>query len=167
MEFNKPVSNPMLIGAIELMKAEASPEHRKMVSDEIVKAHFLSPAIVTPEPEPNAEGELRLAPGTQVQFPMLSANDGKQFFVAFTDTMEMSKWKSVEGQPTFSLTFDDYAGMLLKRDAQGNQGPAAGFVVNPFGANIIVPKEMVAQYLAERAARANGGKPGTPRKPQR
>ena len=29
MEFNKSVSNPMLMGAIELMREEDTPEHRK------------------------------------------------------------------------------------------------------------------------------------------
>ena len=28
MEFNKPVSNPMMVGSIELLKAEDTPEHR-------------------------------------------------------------------------------------------------------------------------------------------
>ncbi len=159
MEFNKPVSNPLLVGAIQLMQAEATPEHRKMVSDEIVKAHFLSPATVTPEPEANAAGEVRLAAGSQVQFPMLSAPDGKKFFVAFTDSMELGKWKNLENQHSFSMTFDDYAGMLFKKDSKGNTSPAAGFVINPFGANIIVPKEMVAQYLAEKMAKAQGQQP--------
>ena len=159
MEFNKPVSNPLLVGAIQLMQAEATPEHRKMVSDEIVKAHFLSPATVTPEPEANAAGEVRLTAGSQVQFPMLSAPDGKKFFVAFTDSMELSKWKNLENQHSFSMTFDDYAGMLFKKDSQGNTSPAAGFVINPFGANIIVPKEMVAQYLAEKMAKSKGTQP--------
>ena len=34
MEFNKPVSNPMMVGSIELLKAEDTPEHRQMFLDE-------------------------------------------------------------------------------------------------------------------------------------
>ena len=45
MEFNKPVSNPMLVGAIELMKAEDTPDHRNMFLNEMMKAFFLAPAI--------------------------------------------------------------------------------------------------------------------------
>ena len=56
MEFNKNVSNPMLVGAIELMKAEDTPEHRNMFVAELVKASFLSPALVEPAPAENAEG---------------------------------------------------------------------------------------------------------------
>lgn len=52
MEFNQSVSNPMLVGCFELMKAEDSPEPRE-----------------------DAEGKLSIVPGSQVQFPMLSAGD--------------------------------------------------------------------------------------------
>lgn len=150
MEYNKSVSNPMLIGAIELMKAEDTPEHKKMVSDEIVKACFLSPATVTPVPEPDAKGETHLGPGSHIQLPVLAAPNGKQFFMAFTDMAELKKWKDEEGQQTLAMSFEDYAGMMLKKDNQGNPSPVAGFVINPFGVNIVVPKEMVAQYIVAK-----------------
>ena len=50
MEFNKPVSNPLLMGSIELMKAEDTPAHRNMFMGELAKAEFLSPAIIEPAP---------------------------------------------------------------------------------------------------------------------
>lgn len=158
MEFNKLELNPMLVGAIELAKAEPTPEHNKLVSDEIIKAHLLCPAAVTPAPEPNAAGELRPAPGSQVQFPILSASDGKQFFMAYTDMEELKKWKDVEGQQFFSMTFDDYATMLLQKDDQGRTSPAAGFVINPFGGNIVVSREMAAQYVMARAKQREAAK---------
>ena len=46
--------------------------------------------------------------------------------------------------------------MLLGR-APAGAGPAAGFVINPFGANIVVPREMVAGIMAARAAQAGHG----------
>lgn len=152
MEFNKSVSNPMLVGAIELLKAEPSPEHHKMVSDEIVKAYFLAPAKVMEMPEPNAEGEIQFTQGEQhqIRFPMLTAPEGKRFFMAFTDESELQKWPGTKEHQKFSMTFEDYAGLLLRKDSQGNFSPAAGFVINPFGANLIVPREMVAQYIADR-----------------
>ena len=90
MEFNKPVSNPMLVGAMELLKAEDSPEHRNLFLTEMVKAQFLAPAVITPMPEQGNTGELRLVPGSQVQFPMLSTQDGRHFFMVFTDKMEFN-----------------------------------------------------------------------------
>ncbi len=150
MEYNKPVSNPMLIGAIQLMKADGTPKHKKMVSDEIIKACYVTPAMVTPVPE---EGETKLGPGTHVQLPVLAAPDGKQFFMAFTDIKELKKWKDDEEQQTVTMTFEDYAAMLFKKDNQGNPSPVAGFVINPFSMNIIVPKEMAAQYVSAKMAR--------------
>lgn len=154
MEFNKSVSNPMLVGAIELMKAEDTPEHRNMFMEEVMKASFLSPSIIEPEPQEDAEGKLAIAPGSKVQFPMLSTADGTRFFMAFTDESEYSKWveKTPKRLPVFALNFDDYAAMVLRRDPQGNICPALGVVINPYGANIILPREMLAGIMSSRMA---------------
>ncbi|MCM1191411.1 MAG: SseB family protein [Butyrivibrio sp.] len=155
MEFNKAVSNPMLVGCIELMKAEDTPEHRNMFAAELAKASLQAPAVIVPEPVADAEGNLTIAPGGRVQFPMLATPDGKKFFMGFTDAVEYRKWVERNKElPTFALKFEDYANMLLRRDPQGNQSPAYGFVINPMGANVIVPKEMVAGMIAARVAQA-------------
>lgn len=155
MEFNKTVSNPMLVGAIELMKAEDTPAHRNMFVGELAKASFLSPAIIEPAPVEDAEGKLTVAPNSKVQFPMLTSPDGVKFFMAFTDEAEYQKWQEKNQKfPFFSLTFDDYAAMILRRDQKGNICPALGMVVNPFGANIVVPREMLAGMMSAKAAQA-------------
>ncbi len=156
MEFNKAVSNPMLMGCIELMKEEDTPEHRNMFVTELTKAQLLSPALMEPAPEEDAEGNLKPLPGTKVQFPMLSTSDGKKFLMAFTDRAEYESWQEKSNQklPTFALRFEDYATLLFGRNAQGNTTPGLGFVINPVGANIIVPKEMVAGVMAAKAAQA-------------
>lgn len=170
MEFNKSVSNPMLVGCIELMKAEDTPDHRNMFVAELTKAQLLSPALMEPAPVEQADGRLKPEPGTKVQFPMLAAQDGKKFFMAFTDASEYEKWQEKANQklPTFALKFDDYAALLFRKDAQGNISPGLGFVINPLGANIIVPREMVANIMAMRVAQARqtaakqSGKPVPP-----
>ena len=133
MEFNKPVSNPMMVGSIELLKAEDTPEHRQMFLDELQKAKFLSPVVIDPVPVPDENGRVTIARDAKVQFPMLSTEDGRKFFMAFTDWTELKRWRDEENQQTFAMNFDDYAGMLLRKDAQGNISPALGFVINPFG----------------------------------
>lgn len=153
MEFNKPVSNPMLVGTIELIKAEDTPEHRNMFVGEMAKATYLSPAVIDPAPTEDAEGKPKLAPGSKVQFPMLSTPDGKKFFMAFTDATEYEKWQEKNQKlPTFALKFDDYAAMLLHKDGEGKTCPALGFVINPFGGNIVIPREMVAGIVSARLA---------------
>lgn len=146
----------MLVGCIELMKAEDTPEHRNMFITELTKALLMSPAIVEPEPVADENGEIKPAAGTKLQFPMLSAPDGRKFFMAFTDIKEFEKWqeKAEKKLPYFALKFEDYAAMLLHKDAQGRVSPGLGFVINPMGANIIVPREMVANIMAARIAQA-------------
>lgn len=155
MEFNKTVSNPMLVGSIELMKAEDTPDHRRMFMEEVARASFMAPAVVEPKPQEDAEGKLAVAPGSKVQFPMLSASGGQHFFMAFTDEGEYSKWeeKAPEKLSKFALTIEDYAAMLLRKDAMGNDCPALGVVINPYGANIILPREMLAGMMVARTAR--------------
>ncbi len=154
MEFNKSVSNPMLVGCIELMKEEDTPEHRSMFMKELARAELMSPAIVEPAPG-EKDGEQVLLPGSKVQFPMLSAPDGRKFFVAFTDVTEYDKWKEKNPDfPAFALKLEDYGAMLLRKDPQGNACPALGVVLNPFGANIVVPREMLAGMMAAKVAQA-------------
>ena len=160
MEFNKPVSNPMMVGSIELLKAEDTPEHRQMFLDELQKAKFLAPVVIDPVPQPDEKGQVKIARDAKIQFPMLSTEDGRRFFMAFTDWTELKKWRDEENQQTFAMNFDDYAGMLLRKDAQGNISPALGFVINPFGGNIVVTREMVASMIAAKLKAA--GKPVPP-----
>lgn len=156
----------MLVGCIELMKAEDTPEHRNMFVAELTKASFQAPAVIDPEPAADEEGNLTVTPGSRVQFPMLSTPDGKKFFMGFTDPGEYRKWAEKNKElPTFSLRFDDYANMVLRKDAQGNECPALGFVINPMGANVIIPKEMIAGVMAARVAHARqmaANRPGGP-----
>ena len=144
------------------MKAEPTPEHKKMVSDEIVKAKYLCPVVMIPQPEVEASGEVKPAEGTQIQFPILTAPDGKQFFMAFTDTSELQKWKDHADKQTMATSFEEYAGLLLQRDREKQLAPAVGFVINPFGANLIVPREMVARYMATKMAQAKEKGQGGP-----
>ena len=155
MEFNKPVSNPMLMGTIELMREDDTPEHRNMFVEELTKASFLSPALIEPEPAVDAEGKLTIVSGSKVQFPMLTAPDGKKFFMAFTDALEYDKWQEkTRTLPTFALKFDDYAAMLFHKSKEEKVPQSLGFVINPAGCNIIVPKGMVASIMAVRVTAA-------------
>ena len=153
MEFNKSVANPMLVGTIQLMKEEDTPEHRNMFVTELQKSSLIAPALIEPEPAVNAEGQQVIAPGSKIQFPMLTAPDGKRFFMGFTDMAEFQKWKDKNKElPFFALKFDDYVGMLFRKDANGTPCPALGYVVNPLGENILVPRELMAGIMAARVA---------------
>lgn len=152
MEFDKAVTNPMLMGCIELMREENTPEHRDMFLQELAKARFISPAIMEPAPVEGEDGKLRPLPNTKVQFPTIATQDGKRFFMAFSDRMEYEKWVEKNGHklPTFTLKLDEYADMLFRSEAMAGENAALGLVVNPLGANVIVPKPMVAGLTSMR-----------------
>ncbi len=155
MEFNQSVSNPMLVGAIELLKEENTPAHQNMFAAELAKASFLSPALIEPEPKEGEDGKLAVAPGSKVQFPMVSSPDGQKFFMAFTDMSEYEKWQEKNKKlPYFALKIEDYAAMVLRRDAKGNLCPALGIIINPMGGSIVVPREMLAGMMSAKIAHA-------------
>ena len=63
MEWNKSVSNPMLVGMIELMKADPTQDHKKMFVEEMMKAKYLTPAVIEPKPKKDGNGGAKLSPG--------------------------------------------------------------------------------------------------------
>ena len=150
MQFNKTVSNPMLMGTAELVRAEDTPEHRNRFIAEMMKATFLAPAMVTPPPVMDEDGELRLVEDCEIQFPMLVTNEGKHYFMAYTNQRELDKWKSKEQHYNFCLNFNDYVGLLFGKNKLGLMTSALGFVINPYGDDIIISKEMVAGLVAAR-----------------
>lgn len=144
MEFNKAVFNPMLVGSIELMREDDSPEHKNMFIGELMKAELQVPAIIKPDPEEDEEGNLKLSPESKVQFPLLATKDGRKYYMGFTDAVEYSKWVEKNTDlPYFAMKIPDYFRLIFGKDSQGNTSPALGLVINPLGANVVIPKEMV------------------------
>ena len=139
----RPVTNPMLIGAIELMKSNSTPEHRKMVIEEMLHAMYLSPVNIDPKPVPDEKGISKVAADAKIAVPMLAAADGKHYFMAFTDIDELQKWKKEEGQQIFGFSLADYVKMV--RTAKES---CDGFVLNPFSHNIVMTRDML-ETIAE------------------
>lgn len=135
----KPITNPMLVGAMELLKAENTPDHRKLVMEEILHAKFLSPVTIDPVPVPDENGMTRVPPNSKVEIPMLTTSEGKHFFMAYTDIQELQKWKKEPNQQVFGFDFKDYVGMINAENSTSD-----GLIINPFGHNLLIPKEMLA-----------------------
>ncbi len=152
MELNdKMAENPMLVGAIELMKADPSPEHKNMFVNEMMKAKLLTPAVIEPMPEPDENGERKLTRENEVRFPILTAGNGKKYFMAFSDRREAEKWNGGKETPladavTVTITMEEIMLMCLRRKGE----TADGCVINPYGGNILVPREMMEQVMAQR-----------------
>ena len=140
MEQPRAINNPMLVGAMELLKADNSKEHRDFFLQELLKAQLITPATVTPRPSRSEDGGMRMQPGSQIQIPMLTTRKGVRYFMAFTDMAEMKKWiKSLEeDMQVFVFGFSEYASMVKKADSQCD-----GFSINPGGINVKVTREMI------------------------
>ena len=79
MELNKNVSNPMLVGVMQLIKADGKtpdPKHQEMFMEELDKAEFLAPAEVKAEVGP--DGEKLVNGKAQFRFPILTGADGRK-----------------------------------------------------------------------------------------
>ncbi len=153
VDVNKPVTNPSVVLAIKNMQENNTSFNQAQFIAEVMKAHFISPVSIFPLPEPSdAEGKVVLKEKTTINFNIIENTANQKFFMAFTDWEELSKWHKSENQQTLIMTFDDYAAMVL--DENGNSD---GFVINPFGGNIIFSKDMIKDLKLEKDRRENGG----------
>lgn len=142
----KPITNPELLAAIESMRQDGSQENMNKMITIMMESKFLSPVIIDPPPAVS-EGDqpINLGEGSKISFNLITNADNKKFFMAFSDHEELRKWKNEPNQQTAILTFDDYAGFILKEDSN-----ADGYVINPFGANIIFTKEQVKSLKEQK-----------------
>ena len=152
MEHTMELDNQALLSAVERMNRENSRESREAVLDLVISsARFLAPVDITPLPESGEGNQARLGAGTAIQFQLLSNQEGQPYFPAFTSWEELRKLCGPKNQQTLVLSFDDYAGMIL-RDGRG-----AGFVIDPFGACLSFDRTMV-EHLVRRKEEQAGQK---------
>lgn len=138
----QPLTNPELAAAIARMDTQNTHESREAVLDLIItSARFLSPVTITPAPE--EQGGSSLGEGTQIQFQLIANQEGQPFFPAFSCWEELRKLCGPKNQQTLVLTFDDYAGMVLRDNR------AAGFVLDPFGRCLSFDRSMM-EHLVQR-----------------
>ena len=164
MELNKNVSNPMLVGVMQLIKADGKtpdPKHQEMFMEELDKAEFLAPAEVKAEVGP--DGEKLVNGKAQFRFPILTGADGRRFFVVFTDNATVEKAQAMEGasalpeefvKETVTVKFADLARFILTPNPDGSENTTYGIVINPFMENIVIPKNLVAAVTMRKQKEA-------------
>ena len=127
---NEPIRNPALKQAMEgLHKGQHTREEQMITLQLLMQAQLLAPVSVT-----QGRGD------AQVHFQLLSTQDDRTFFPAFTDQEELKKCFDRPEQQTLVLTFSDYARMILKDKS------AQGLVVNPLGYSLTLEQPLV-EYL--------------------
>lgn len=135
MDINKPITNPQLLNAIEEMKKDKKKE--QFFINELFKANFICPAQVQlNNSKKDNMGQITVGEGSTIALTSIDDQQGKHFLMAFTDWKELGKWKQEENIQTLILTCEDYKQILTKEDS-----PYAGFVINPYSANIVFNKD--------------------------
>ena len=146
VDVTKPIVNPRLSEALAALHRENTPANQDRALRELMtQAHLLAPVVLTPAPPPAVSGQTTLEQNTAIQFQLISSQEGRPFFPAFTNWGELRKLCGPRDQQTLVLTFDDYASML-QRDSR-----AAGFVVDPFGDSLTLDRETVARLARQKA----------------
>lgn len=124
---NEPITNPVLKQAMEHMhKGQHGREEQMVTLQLLLQAQLLAPVSVS-----QGKGDV------QVHFQLLSTQDDRTFFPAFTDLEELKKCFDRPDQQTLVLTFADYAKMILKDKT------AQGVVVNPLGSSLTLEQSLV------------------------
>ena len=151
MLFNAKIENPMLVGAIELMRQDEDPKKREAVLEEILKATFLCPATVSAPPFQGEDGQLTLPDNCDIQQKMIQDKSGRPLLMAFTSQEEMDKWLGQRAIRDFvygfGMSFTEYADLMLQKLPDGTRRPAQGFVIDPYGCNLVVDRDMVANIM--------------------
>lgn len=139
------IENPKLREAMRKLR-EADTENRMVTEEEFVRellsAQFLMPAeFETPMPLPKpGEGPIQVQ--GKLKMFVLNAQNQESYLMAFTDAEEMRKWQKEGKQHVLLWRFPQYANILLKPDC-----PHIGFVINPYGENVIVKKDFIERIM--------------------
>ena len=150
----------MLIGAIELMRSSEDPEKKEAVLEAILKGNFLCPATVSEPPVIGEDGEPYLKEDCEIQQKMIKDKTGRPLLMAFTSQEEMDKWLSQRAIRDFvygfGMSFLEYVDLMMQELPDGERGPAQGFVIDPYGCNLVVDRDMVANIMLRLIARGAG-----------
>lgn len=145
------IENESLIEAIVNLKKDPQNKQNEIAFvAELRKAVLISPAIIEVKDEngefKRLEADKADPKNTKINFMMLSQKDGKTFLPAFTKLEELTKFREDEKLQTIVTNFDQYLSIICSDE----KGPD-GFVIDPFGENLIMPRELLmALFNASR-----------------
>ena len=141
LELNQPLTNPALVKTMDVFKKEQNPRTELDMINAILMARFLSPVNFS---EPPVDGQVK--PDTTLQHFLITNTKEEQFYLAFTDWQELEKWSKGERRDAFTAPVQVFAALLDKSKT------VRGVVINPFGQNITLTKEMIENFPKRREA---------------
>ena len=104
VDVTKPIVNPRLSEALAAIHRENTPANQDRALRELMtQAHLLAPVVLTPAPSPAVSGQTTLEQNTAIQFQLISSQEGRPFFPAFTNWGELRKLCGPRDQQTLVL----------------------------------------------------------------
>lgn len=137
------VRNPKLVAAMREMVEHNTDNTRSKMAAALMDARLLSPVerqtVITEQ----------AGPSTRIRFEDIQNTEGEKYYLCFTDLDEYAKWND-DGKHNSALimTMEDFGNLLIR-----NINDYKGFVVNPYGENVSITKELLLSLLKQREAR--------------
>lgn len=158
MEENKKTKpNERLLKIFDEMRENNTPEVKNKMIDEIVmRAKFLVPVIIEKADGTPAEGSGVVHKDDKIKFYTITNTEKQKFLLGFTDIPEIAKWRKTNDQQTLVFGFDEFAN-LLERTGDVH----TGWVIDPYGANVVLPTKLVLALAAEKKVRLEKAKAQT------
>lgn len=150
MDINQPVENPGLLDVMNQLRQGKDSE--EVFFSELFQAKFLCPAQVELKDAVKGKGGKVSVGGESAVSPTsIRDQEGNHFLMAFTDWREIRKWSEEKNLKTLVLTYEDYQHIIIDGDS-----PYAGVVINPYGANIVLNKDMMQNILPDKVTMQEG-----------
>lgn len=143
VDVNKPVTNPLLVSAIEKMNADNNKFNVDQMIQEMLKANFLLPVKLAEKPSADAVDSDAAKKNTKMSLSTISGKDNTIYFPAFTDQVELRKWIKDGPQDAVVFTFKEYSSLIL-RDIT-----LSGFIINPCGNAVVVSRSNIESINAQ------------------
>jgi hypothetical protein len=137
VDTNKLIENSKLLELLERLKLNYDNQLEHEFFMELISTHLLTP-ITKDSLIGYVKANTTLKEGTTIKIIHLSDDAGNKYIPAFTDWNELRKWCSKKDIKTLILSFDDYKTIVSSADSSLN-----GFVLNPFGQNIMFNKDLI------------------------
>lgn len=139
------IRNPKLVQAMQDLKKHDNPYTRGVLAAALMDARLLSP-IQRQTIMAEKDG-----PTTRIKFEDIQNTEGEKFYLAFTDFDEYAKWNDDDRHnQALIMTMEDFGNILIRQI-----NDLRGFVVNPYGENVSITKDLLLSLLKQREAKQN------------
>lgn len=142
------VRNPKLVAAMREMAKNNNEHTRSAMAAALVDSRLLAPV------ERQTIMTEQSGPSLRIRFEDIVNTRGEKYYLAFTDLDEYAKWNEDETHNNaLIMTLEDFGNLLIR-----NVNDLKGFVINPFGENISISKQLLLSLLQQREAKEHAKK---------